>query len=222
MHYQGLDKLENIIEFNENNKPNLCYSWAQNENKLIINYNKNNDKDDKFIKKIQRKISKFHKINFYKKNSDNYFVIFGKKIFYKYIPELKLISLLNEFNEIIICKNPKQISKSIDKYLATKLIKLLKQTITDFNDQKLNEYNLIVKNNIKSFYGKINYSKKSFIFNLILIHHSIQEIQSVVFHEIAHFYTKGHNHDKVFYKKLIEICPGYKKYNDDLNNNKFI
>lgn len=222
MHYQELDKLENIVKFNENNKPNLCYSWAQNENKLIINYNKNNDKDDKFIKKIQRRISKFHKINFYKKNSDNYFVIFGKKIFYKYIPELKLISLLNEFNEIIICKNPKQISKSIDKYLATKLIELLKQTITDFNDPKLNEYNLIVKNNIKSFYGKINYSKKSFIFNLILIHHSIQEIKSVIFHEIAHFYTKGHNHDKVFYEKLIEICPEYKKYNDDLNNNKFI
>lgn len=222
MHYQELDKLENIVEFNENNKPNLCYSWAQNENKLIINYNKNNDKDDKFIKKIQRKISKFHKINFYKKDSENYFVIFGKKIFYKYIPELKLISLLNEFNEIIICKNPKQISKSIHKYLATKLIELLKQTITDFNDPKLNEYNLIVKNNIKSFYGKINYSKKSFIFNLILIHHSIQEIKSVIFHEIAHFYTKGHNHDKVFYEKLIEICPEYKKYNDDLNNNKFI
>lgn len=222
MHYQELDKLENIVEFNENNKPNLCYSWAQNENKLIINYNKNNDKDDKFIKKIQRKISKFHKINFYKKDSENYFVIFGKKIFYKYIPELKLISLLNEFNEIIICKNPKQISKSIHKYLATKLIELLKQTITDFNDPKLNEYNLIVKNNIKSFYGKINYSKKSFIFNLILIHHSIQEIKSVIFHEIAHFYTKGHNHDKVFYEKLIEICPEYKKYNDNLNNNKFI
>lgn len=222
MHYQELDKLENIVEFNENNKPNLCYSWTQNENKLIINYNKNNDKDDKFIKKIQRRISKFHKINFYKKNSENYFVIFGKKIFYKYIPELKLISLLNEFNEIIICKNPKQISKSIDKYLATKLLKLLKQTITDFNDPKLNEYNLIVKNNIKSFYGKINYSKKSFIFNLILIHHSIKEIKSVIFHEIAHFYTKGHNHDKVFYEKLIEICPEYKKYNDNLNNNKFI
>lgn len=222
MHYQELDKLENIVEFNENNKSNLCYSWTQNENKLIINYNKNNDKDDKFIKKIQRRISKFHKINFYKKDSENYFVIFGKKIFYKYIPELKLISLLNEFNEIIICKNPKQISKSIDKYLATKLIELLKQTITDFNDPKLNEYNLIVKNNIKSFYGKINYSKKSFIFNLILIHHSIQEIKSVIFHEIAHFYTKGHNHDKVFYEKLIEICPEYKKYNDDLNNNKFI
>lgn len=222
MHYQELDKLENIVEFNENNKPNLCYSWTQNENKLIINYNKNNDKDDKFIKKIQRRISKFHKINFYKKNSENYFVIFGKKIFYKYIPELKLISLLNEFNEIIICKNPKQISKSIDKYLATKLIELLKQTITDFNDPKLNEYNLIVKNNIKSFYGKINYSKKSFIFNLILIHHSIKEIKSVIFHEIAHFYTKGHNHDKVFYEKLIEICPEYKKYNDNLNNNKFI
>lgn len=222
MHYQELDKLENIVEFNENNKSNLCYSWTQNENKLIINYNKNNDKDDKFIKKIQRRISKFHKINFYKKNSENYFVIFGKKIFYKYIPELKLISLLNEFNEIIICKNPKQISKSIDKYLATKLIELLKQTITDFNDPKLNEYNLIVKNNIKSFYGKINYSKKSFIFNLILIHHSIQEIKSVIFHEIAHFYTKGHNHDKVFYEKLIEICPEYKKYNDGLNKNKFI
>lgn len=222
MHYQELDKLENIVEFNENNKPNLCYSWAQNENKLIINYNKNNDKDEKFIKKIQRRISKFHKINFYKKDSKNYFVIFGKKIFYKYIPELKLISLLNEFNEIIICKNSKQISNSIDKYLATKLIELLKQTITDFNDPKLNEYNLIVKNNIKSFYGKINYSKKSFIFNLILIHHSIQEIKSVIFHEIAHFYTKGHNHDKVFYEKLIEICPEYKKYNDDLNNNKFI
>lgn len=222
MHYQELDKLENIVEFNENNKPNLCYSWTQNKNKLIINYNKNNDKDDKFIKKIQRKISKFHKINFYKKNSENYFVIFGKKIFYKYIPELKLISLLNEFNEIIICKNPKQISKSIDKYLATKLIELLKQTITDFNDPKLNEYNLIVKNNIKSFYGKINYSKKSFIFNLILIHHSIQEIKSVIFHEIAHFYTKGRNHDKVFYEKLIEICPEYKKYNDGLNKNKFI
>lgn len=222
MHYQELDKLENIVEFNENNKPNLCYSWTQNKNKLIINYNKNNDKDDKFIKKIQHRISKFHKINFYKKNSENYFVIFGKKIFYKYIPELKLISLLNEFNEIIICKNPKQISKSIDKYLATKLLKLLKQTITDFNDPKLNEYNLIVKNNIKSFYGKINYSKKSFIFNLILIHHSIQEIKSVIFHEIAHFYTKGHNHDKVFYEKLIEICPEYKKYNDNLNNNKFI
>lgn len=222
MHYQELDKLENIVEFNENNKPNLCYSWIQNENKLIINYNKNNDKDDKIIKKIQRRISKFHKINFYKKDSENYFVIFGKKIFYKYRPELKLISLLNEFNEIIICKNPKQISKSIDKYLATKLIELLKQTITDFNDPKLNEYNLIVKNNIKSFYGKINYSKKSFIFNLILIHHSIQEIKSVIFHEIAHFYTKGHNHDKVFYEKLIEICPKYKKYNDDLNNNKFI
>lgn len=222
MHYQELDKLENIVEFNENNKSNLCYSWTQNENKLIINYNKNNDKDDKFIKKIQRKISKFHKINFYKKDSENYFVIFGKKIFYKYIPELKLISLLNEFNEIIICKNPKQISKSIDKYLATKLIELLKQTITDFNDPKLNEYNLIVKNNIKSFYGKINYSKKSFIFNLILIHHSIQEIKSVIFHEIAHFYTKGRNHDKVFYEKLIEICPEYKKYNDGLNKNKFI
>lgn len=222
MTYQELDKLENIVEFNENNKPNLCYSWTQNKNKLIINYNKNNDKDDKFIKKIQRKISKFHKINFYKKDSENYFVIFGKKIFYKYIPELKLISLLNEFNEIIICKNPKQISKSIDKYLATKLIELLKQTITDFNDPKLNEYNLIVKNNIKSFYGKINYSKKSFIFNLILIHHSIQEIKSVIFHEIAHFYTKGRNHDKVFYEKLIEICPEYKKYNDGLNKNKFI
>lgn len=222
MTYQELDKLDNIVEFNENLQKYFCFSWKEIDNKLIINYNKNNDTDEKYLKRIKRRIKKFNQTNFYKKTSEKYIVVYGKKIFYKYISELKLISFSNYFDEIIICKNQKQVQKRINIFLSEKLIQLVSEIISNFNDKNLSEYNLVVKNNIKSFYGKINYLDKKLIFNLILIHYPIQVIKSVIFHEISHFYTKGHKHDKFFYAKLYELFPEYNKYNTELNQNKFI
>ncbi len=72
---------------------------------------------------------------------------------------------------------------------------------------------------LKSVYG-INYVKKKLVrFSSTLGRFSYPVIDSVVYHELCHFYYQ--DHQKKFYNLLLEHCPRYWEYRKALNKNDY-
>jgi predicted metal-dependent hydrolase len=89
------------------------------------------------------------------------------------------------------------------------------------NKHKELKYWTVALNKRKSAFGVCNYTKKQIQLSEILIPIMKDEaIKDTIIHEIAHALTKGHNHDKVWKAKCIELgsdgkrCHGIEKYID--------
>lgn len=62
--------------------------------------------------------------------------------------------------------------------------------------------------------GKNYYKKGLLTFDKDLIHYSMDIIDSVVIHELAHYFYQ--NHSKNFYNKVLFYCPDYKELSKKL------
>lgn len=61
-------------------------------------------------------------------------------------------------------------------------------------------------NKRKTAFGICNYTKREIQLSLILIPNCTDEsIMDTIYHEVAHALTKGHNHDRVWRAKCIEL-----------------
>lgn len=67
-------------------------------------------------------------------------------------------------------------------------------------------YDVRVKN-VKTIYGSNSSATKTITFNSVLIHYSIDIIDSVVVHELAH--DKVRNHSSKFYDVVLKTMPDY-------------
>ena len=55
----------------------------------------------------------------------------------------------------------------------------------------------------------MKYQKKLLTFDKDLIHYSLEIIDSIVIHELAHYYYHDHSHS--FYNMVLKYCPNYKE-----------
>ena len=60
---------------------------------------------------------------------------------------------------------------------------------------------------MKSRYGSNNRSNKTITYSLVLLHYSIEIIDSVIVHELSHHFV--YDHSPNFYKVLYKYCPNY-------------
>ena len=67
-------------------------------------------------------------------------------------------------------------------------------------------YNVRIRK-MKSRYGSNSLKTRSISYQLDLIHYDREIIRSVVVHELAH--DKHRNHQKGFYKLVLQYCPNY-------------
>ena len=110
----------------------------------------------------------------------NYTYLFGNKID-RYISDDELKTLLNE-----------------------KLIYLVRYNEKIMGIKK--PYNIKIKK-MSSRYGSNSSQTYTLNFQLALVHFSLEIINSVVVHELEHFYV--HNHQVKFYQVVYKYCPNY-------------
>lgn len=98
------------------------------------------------------------------------------------------------------------------------LKKKLKDLSLDIISSRVRKYQMIMEipvnyavkiTNMRSSVGKNYYQKKLLTFDKNLIHYSLDIIDSVVVHELAHHYQQ--NHSKDFYNILLKYLPNYHK-----------
>lgn len=210
----------NEIYFN-GNKYNVIYKTKRIK-KIIIRF-----KDDtfyismplfslkitayKFLSDVGLKlIKKVKKSNNYDLEN-GYVFLYGKK----YTKNIDGLFLINN--------NEYKIDNINDFYnlFITDYFHLLKNRI-DYYKNIMNipvDYKIHIKN-VKTILGSNSLKTKSLTFSIILIHYPLVVIDSIVVHELAHYFYR--NHSKNFYNVVYKYFPDYKKglsiFKKGLNN----
>ena len=131
---------------------------------------------------------------------------------------------VDEDNFYVNYKKIANISKQIHKYYADILSEIIKRK----NDKLIDEFSIKFKvnyqiKNTKSYFGECFYKKNLIVLSTKLAKYSELYIESVLYHEFAHFYV--HNHQNDFYELLESHYPNYRKVNHELRkiryNDKF-
>lgn len=210
----------NEIYFNDN-KYNVIYKTKRIK-KIIIRF-----KDDtfyismplfslkitayKFLSDVGLKlIKKVKKSNTYDLEN-GYVFLYGKK----YTKNIDGLFLINN--------NEYKIDNINDFYnlFITDYFHLLKSRV-DYYKNIMNipvDYKIHIKN-VKTILGSNSLKTKSLTFSIILIHYPLVVIDSIVVHELAHYFYR--NHSKNFYNVVYKYFPDYKKglsiFKKGLNN----
>lgn len=210
----------NEIYFN-GNKYNVIYKTKRIK-KIIIRF-----KDDtfyismplfslkitayKFLSDVGLKlIKKVKKSNTYDLEN-GYVFLYGKK----YTKNIDGLFLINN--------NEYKIDNINDFYnlFITDYFHLLKSRV-DYYKNIMNipvDYKIHIKN-VKTILGSNSSKTKSLTFSIILIHYPLVVIDSIVVHELAHYFYR--NHSKNFYNVVYKYFPDYKKglsiFKKGLNN----
>jgi len=139
-----------------------------------------------------------HKI----KCSNNFVYIFGRKFKLKIYDMNIPKALIKEGEVLVYHKNYlEKYLKELLKYYITKRVKELH--LVDF-DVKIEVQKMTSK------YGCCFYNQQRMKFASRLIHEPKEVIDSIIIHELAHFYY--HNHQKEFYQYVYKHDPHYKEH----------
>ena len=177
------------------------FTYVGGQINMTVSSNYDLRKIEKSIEKVmsEKKISLFNSSLYIGKD---YIDILGKR---------KRLVVLNEGMNAI----------SIDDMVVNKrenIHSILKKFTLDIITQevrKLEKIMLIpIEHKIKitamrSCSGKNYYQKKLLTFDKDLIHYSLEIIDSIVIHELAHYYY--HDHSPSFYNMVLKYCPNYKE-----------
>ncbi len=79
--------------------------------------------------------------------------------------------------------------------------------------------NRITVRKMRTRHGSNSVTKKHITFAMHLMHYSIEIIDSVIVHELAHCSVQ--NHSKQFYDVVYKYCPEYKNYHTKLRRGEF-
>ena len=131
---------------------------------------------------------------------------------------------VDEDNFYVNYKKLANIEKLIHKYYADILNEIIKRKseklIKEFNIRFTVNYQI---KNTKSYFGECFYKKNLIVLATKLAKYDEVYIESVLYHEFAHFYV--HNHQNEFYELLENHYPNYRKVNHELRkiryNDKF-
>ena len=147
---------------------------------------------DKFAKKL---VDRNVKTN---AETDEYIYLFGEKISLSFPGQISFTS-----GEIISFKDQNDLHRKLKKWF---LDYLTKRTIYYAKLMKAPSYQIKVRQ-MRSRYGSNHRDKKVITYSLILLHYSIEIIDSVIIHELVHCFV--FNHSDKFYNLLYKYCPNY-------------
>lgn len=134
---------------------------------------------------------------------DNSIMILGSKIF------------KNDCN-LFIFSDEKHFKNELKKYAYQVFDEELRKYEKIMNIAK--HYNLRIRE-MSTRYGSNSRYTYSITLQLGLIHYSRDIIDSVIIHELCHYFVFNHSDD--FYKILYKYCPNYKIYRKKLRNGEF-
>lgn len=130
--------------------------------------------------------------------SNDFIYILGEKYFYN---EDKIISLSN--GVIIKYKDESDLEKKLKIYFK----ELVTERVRYFESiMKTEHYNVRVQK-MRSRYGSNSKRTHTLNFSTVLVHYCLEIIDSVVVHELAHYYE--FNHSNKFYNVVYKYCPDY-------------
>ena len=102
--------------------------------------------------------------------------------------------------------------ENLSKYVKDKIIEAKSKLKIDFN------INLSFKK-VKTYYGECFPKRKEIIFNIDLMRYDNIYIDSVIYHELAHFYYL--NHSKQFYDLLDSVFLNYRIIQKEMKKIKY-
>ena len=141
---------------------------------------------------------------------NDYIYLYGVKVPLK---ESGSISFTN--GETITYKDKKDLLKKIN----TKFLKFVTNR-TDYYAKLMDlpKYKVSIRN-MRTRYGSNSKSTQSIHYSTVLQHYSVEIIDSVIIHELAHILVP--NHSKEFYDVVYKYCPNYKAYKRKLNRGEY-
>ena len=100
-------------------------------------------------------------------------------------------------------------NEELPKYLKNKALEVITFEVRNYEQIMgiKNPYKIKVKNTLRQ-YGSNSKRTHTLSFQISLIHYSLDIIDSVVVHELAHEFER--NHQKGFYEIVYRYCPNYK------------
>lgn len=141
------------------------------------------------------------------------FVIAGLDKFFVQLTAKKRVKPSPIENDYFYCLGKKISISTINISVEEYCLKIAKQTLEErvrlyegiMNISK--PYKVKIKK-MKTRYGTNSRRTHSLAFQTGIIHYSIDIIDSIVVHELAHFFV--FNHSKAFYEIVYKYCPNYK------------
>ena len=115
----------------------------------------------------------------------------------------------------IVYKNKEELNKKLKKFFKDLMIKRTKYYTSLM---KLPEYKVSVKE-MRSRFGSNSKYTKTIHYAYVLMHFSIEIIDSVIVHELAHILV--YDHSKKFYDIVYKYCPNYDIYRKKLIRSEF-
>lgn len=147
---------------------------------------------DKYAKKLIDRCVKSNAIG------DKHIYLFGHKIPLSYPGAIRFSK-----DKLIVFEEQEELMKKLRKYFLNYI-----QGRTLFYEEKMKAPNYLVKvRQMKTRYGSNNRAKKTLTFSLTLIHYSVEIIDSVIIHELAHCFVYDHSDN--FYRVVYKYCPRY-------------
>ena len=141
---------------------------------------------------------------------DGYIYLYGNKINISNSGELKFTN-----GEIIKYKDIDDLLKKLKKqYLRVVSSRVKHYSII----MKVPEYKVTVRN-MSTRYGSNSKKTKSLHFATSLMHYSLEIIDSVIIHELAHIIV--YDHSKKFYDVVYKYCPNYDIYRKKLIHGEY-
>ena len=154
---------------------------------------------DKYAKKLRDRSTKTQAFG------DDYIYLFGQKITVTYPGSVYLDSETK-----ITFKDQDDFIKKIRKFFLKYM-----QDRTLFYEERMKAPHYLVKvRQMKSRYGSNNRYAKTITYSLTLIHYSLEIIDSVIVHELAHCFV--YNHSDKFYRVVYNYCPRYDEFRKKL------
>ena len=133
-----------------------------------------------------------------KAESLDYIYILGQKYDLSYPGEI----VLPDATEISF-KDIEQMKRKLKKWFLS----LMSERVSLYEKEMgAPHYNVKVRM-MKSRYGSNNKHTQTLTFSFVLVHYSLEIIDSVIVHELAHCFVYDHS-DK-FYKVVYKYCPNY-------------
>lgn len=144
-------------------------------------------------------------------SGDNFMYLLGHRI---NLSEAGQISFVNA--DPIVYKNKSDLEKKLKKFYLDIVTRRTRYYEALMGIKKT--YNVRVRK-MTTRYGSNAYTTHSITYSMLLLHYSIDVIDSVVVHELAH--DKVRNHSKKFYDVVYKYCPNYKKLHTRLRKGEF-
>ena len=141
---------------------------------------------------------------------ENYIYLLGEKVELNDSHQLVIPD-----GNIIVYKDETDMDKKLKKWF----LKLVQERVNYYQSLMGVEPYRVHVQKMTSRFGSNSKHTKSLNFSLVLMHYSIDIIDSVVVHELAHILV--YNHSKQFYDVVYRYCPNYDECHHKLRKEIF-